>query len=37
MQEYQSYKGQYIGPGCFSSRAEVDKYIDDFNKKRGAE
>ena len=28
MQEYQSYKGQYIGPGCFSSRAEVDKYLE---------
>lgn len=28
MQEYQSYKGYYIGPGCFSSRAEIDKYLE---------
>ena len=27
MQEYQSYKGQYIGPGCYSSRAEVDEAL----------
>ena len=27
MQEYQSYKGEYIGPGCFSSRAEVDEAL----------
>ena len=28
MQEYQSYKGKYIGPGCYSSRAEVDEAIE---------
>ena len=27
MQEYQSYKGKYIGPGCYSSRAEVDEAL----------
>ena len=27
MQEYQSYKGEYIGPGCFSSRAEIDEAL----------
>ena len=27
MQEYQSYKGYYIGPGCYSSRAEVDEAL----------
>ena len=28
MQEYQSYKGKYIGPGCYSSRAEIDEAIE---------
>ena len=28
MQEYQSYKGKFIGPGCYSSRAEVDEAIE---------
>ena len=28
MQEYQSYKGKYIGPGCYSSRAEIDAAIE---------
>ena len=27
MQEYQSYEGKYIGPGCYSSRAEVDEAL----------
>ena len=27
MQEYQSYKGKYIGPGCYSGRAEVDEAL----------
>ena len=27
MQEYQSYKGKYIGPGCYTSRAEVDEAL----------
>ena len=27
MQEYQSYKGKFIGPGCYSSRAEVDEAL----------
>lgn len=27
MQEYQSHKGKYIGPGCYSSRAEVDEAL----------
>lgn len=27
MQEYQSYKGKYIGPGCYASRAEVDEAL----------
>ena len=27
MQEYQSYKGKYIGPGCYSSRAEVNEAL----------
>ena len=28
MQEYQSYKGKYIGPGCYSSRTEIDEAIE---------
>ena len=28
MQEYQSYKGKFIGPGCYSSRAEIDAAIE---------
>ena len=27
MQEYQSYKGKFIGPGCYSSHAEVDEAL----------
>ena len=27
MQEYQSYKGKFIGPGCYSSRAEIDEAV----------
>ena len=27
MQEYQSYKSKFIGPGCYSSRAEVDEAL----------
>ena len=28
MKEYQSYKGKFIGPGCYSSRAEIDAAIE---------
>ena len=28
MQEYQSYKGKFIGPGCYSSRTEIDEAIE---------
>ena len=28
MQEYQSYKGKFIGPGCYSSRTEIDAAIE---------
>ena len=28
MQEYQSYKGKFVGPGCYSSRAEIDEAIE---------
>ena len=27
MQEYQSYKGKFIGPGCYSSRTEIDEAL----------
>ena len=28
MQEYKSYKGKFIGPGCYASRAEIDAAIE---------
>lgn len=28
MREYKPYKGKYIGPGCYASRAEIDAAIE---------
>lgn len=27
MSEYRAYKGYYIGPGTFQSKAEIDEHI----------
>lgn len=27
MREYREYKGKYIGPGCYSTKAEIDQTI----------
>lgn len=28
MGEYKKYKGLYIGPGCFNSKEEIDRFLE---------
>lgn len=28
MREYRQYKGMYIGPGCFNSKEEIDRFLE---------